>query len=750
MKYLICVFLSLMLIGINVKAQELVQAFYRNDSVAVYHADDSPLKFAWTGGLNNPQFSSFDLNNDALNDYVIFDKANNHIITFLNNGEEGDNWQFAPEYANLFPAELHDWMLLLDYNNDGINDIFTYTTGGAGLYQTNISGDGNYSFTLVEDVFSFEGFSGIINISMNSSDLPAFTDINNDGDIDVLVFEFSGKYVEYYENQSVELTGSISDTIFFAKNSDCWGYFSESFDNNTLTLDDPDCMGGLAYPFTESVVDEQRQIHSGSTMLAFDEDGNGLQDLLLGDVSYPNLVLVNNTGALNDAYMSIQDTIFPSYDTPGNVSIFPAPFLIDVDNDNLADLLIASNETFRSTDLGKVWYYKNIGTESNYVFEYQSSNFLNNEMIDVGTRSYPCLIDANQDDLIDIVVGSYGRYDTTLSNNVGRLSVYENTGTADNPSFSLLTNDLSNLSNYEFLGIYPSFADLDNDGDADMIAGDEQGLLHYHQNTAAPGQLMTLELTQAAIIDLPGSAKAAVPFLYDVNKDALVDLIIGSWTGILFYYQNVGTPEVPNFELQNDFWGGVSVGGGFSPLGYAAPCIAKLDTTDKEYLLVNSDSGKVWVYTDLDQPTFTFIDTLLSQVNEGGRGGITTADINNNAGIDIVLGNYRGGLALFSQVGIPTDTGATVPPPNVNDACTIWPNPLDPQQELINIALATNQQIQEVVLYNVQGQARILNCPVNTNSYQCKLPNFLTDGMYLLKIKTNKHVFSKKLLLNGN
>ena len=81
-------------------------------------------KSPFAGGINAGQFSEIDLNLDGIMDLIVFDKSGNKIIPFINNGLD---YIFAPIYRENFPKNLHDWLLLADYNCDGKNDIFTYS-----------------------------------------------------------------------------------------------------------------------------------------------------------------------------------------------------------------------------------------------------------------------------------------------------------------------------------------------------------------------------------------------------------------------------------------------------------------------------------------------------------------------------------------------------------------------------------------------------------------------------------------------
>ena len=71
-------------------------------------------KMPLAGGLNCPQFSPVDINNDGKQDIFVFDRIGNVRLTYLNNGSGFD---YIPQYIAQFP-ELNDWALLRDYNGD--------------------------------------------------------------------------------------------------------------------------------------------------------------------------------------------------------------------------------------------------------------------------------------------------------------------------------------------------------------------------------------------------------------------------------------------------------------------------------------------------------------------------------------------------------------------------------------------------------------------------------------------------------
>ena len=111
----------------SLKAQ--TQSFQRLSYPAIVNG--AALQYPFAGGLNAPQFSPVDLNNDGRLDLVVFDRAGNTILTFLNNGAANtSDYAFAPEYACNFPA-LNDWARA-NFERLAADGILTYVVTGMG------------------------------------------------------------------------------------------------------------------------------------------------------------------------------------------------------------------------------------------------------------------------------------------------------------------------------------------------------------------------------------------------------------------------------------------------------------------------------------------------------------------------------------------------------------------------------------------------------------------------------------------
>lgn len=706
------------LIGFELNAQN-PPPFYPNNNIEIYHNNEL-LKLPFTGGLNSPQFSDIDLDNDGIKDLVVFENTINKVLTFKNNGTPNTiDYIYEPQFESLFP-EIENWMLLVDYNNDGLEDLFTRFISGIRLYKASYDND-KVIFTLEVEQLLYTGNSGLpINVFVSPGDIPAIIDMNNDGDIDVLSFDLSGAVIEYYENQSVE-NNYIADSLYFEKVNGCWGNVFEDPNNDNISLN-------ISCKSEGSAVDSSSiQLHVGSTLLAFDQDGDGDKELIVGDKASSNLSFLLNDGDENFAEINYLDVAFPSTNISAQVFIFPAAFYVDVDNDGLEDLIVAPFEIVGAENHNQVLLYKNTGTTNDVVFEKQQNDFLVREMIDAGKGAYPKFVDVDGDELLDIVIGNVGYFQVSDSTLYSTLTVYKNISTANQIAFELSDMDFNNLSTYNLEGIFPTFADFDGDEDLDMIAGDEQGYLNYFENIGSSNEMIlnlhTLKLDSITV------GTRAVPTFYDYNDDGLIDLVVGERSGNLNLLENISSAGNLQFELINNFWGGVNVQVPPLPIGNSAPIITELDSTETNYLLSNNFVGSLFLYNELEANNFNKLDTFYSGTNTGGIGGVDVADLNSDGFLDLVVGNDRGGITILTQdemLNIPPVVGI---PNNNAHQINIYPNPA---QETIFIETELKVKSTSIHLVNSLGQVikTFENQELNSSINIAELPK----GIYFISI----------------
>jgi len=615
------------------------------DSVEIFNQDLSLLN-PWAGGFNCPQFSEIDLNGDGIKDLVAFERDfYGAVKTYINQGNEGDvSYKHEPQYQVYFPL-MRNWMLLRDYNCDGKEDIFTQVPAGIAVYENVGEDNGPPKFAKVVSLLQTQGLNGQVPLYCNTADILSITDIDNDGDLDILSFNELGSTLEYHKNLSMENYGNCNELVFELRNA-CWGYFSEDGNNNSVTLYDT-CELNVPDP-------EKSEKHAGSSVLAIDLNGNGVKDLLLGDISYNNIVSLTNGGTTTSSGMVDFETDFPSYNNPINLTVFPATYHLDVNNDGFNDLLVAPNNPNTSKNFDNIWYYKNNSTVVAPDFEFQKNNFLQDEMIDVGENAFPVFFDENADGLLDIVVGNFGYYIET-GNYSSQLMLLRNTGTIENPAFKIINDNYANLAGFGLESIYPSFGDMDNDGDEDMITGDEEGNLHYFRNDGGAGNPADFTISQPNYkgIDVGESAK---PQIIDVNRDGLPDLLVGERSGTINYFENMGTPETADFSSlpSNDFFGQIDV----MPeccTGFSAPQMLE-DSVGNYLLYVGSEQGWLYLFNNIEnnlENEFNLVDSLYFF---GVNINISGADVNNDGKTEMVFGELAGGIGLL-KVGTPQGVG---------------------------------------------------------------------------------------------
>ncbi len=621
------------------------------------------LQNAWAGGLNSPQFSMIDLNGDAVDDLVAFERDfYGSVKTFLGSGTIGlAEYDYAPYYRVLFPP-MRNWMLLRDYDCDGREDIFTSVPGGVAVYRNHAGAAEVPVFEKVSSILYTEGIEGTVPLYVSPPDIPAISDIDGDGDLDILSFNVIGSTLEYHKNMSVENYGDCRALEFELKNA-CWGYFSEDGNNNTVTLYDT-CELNVSDP-------ESIQLHAGSTVLALDLNGSGAMDLLLGDITYNNLVRLTNGGTPESAIMTDQGTSFPENSLPVDITVFPAPFLLDLDNDGLKDLLVSPNNPNTSENFNNIWYYHNEGSAEIPLFSYVSNDFLQDGMIDLGERSVVAFFDENADGLTDIIAGSFG-YFVEAGIYDSRLMLLRNNGTVDDPSYELADSDYAGLGVYGFNGVYPAFGDIDGDGDGDMFIGDEDGHVHYFNNEGGQGNPASFVLTgpNYAAIDVGQSAR---PRIFDLDRDGLNDLVIGERSGTVRYYRNTGTLQQAVFSSAPtvEELGGIDVMKQCCT-GYSAPCLSS-DSLGQTIMYVGSEQGWLYLYDNIDgnvYGTFNLVDSLyLNGVNVN----IDGADINNDGSPEFVSGEEAGGLGLLTYGNPPVYGIADKSPERLQ--LRVFPNP---------------------------------------------------------------------------
>ncbi len=605
------------------------------------------LQNPWTGGTNSPIFSQIDLNGDSKLDIITFDVVGNRLSCYLNIGHVGQaSYRYAPQYVKKFPADLRGWVRTFDFDCDGDMDIISYGNAAMTVYQNNYTPTTGIKFSVFTNQINTHYGSIQSNLYVNSVTIPALVDMDGDGDMDVLSFPVSGSYIEYHKNFAKDSTGNCGGFLMHVQTYP-WAHFYLSALANVAVL-------GVNKPAPnpiETIQQNDRYIgnnrHSGSALWAYDYECDGDIDLMNGDILGTNLLFLQN-GAPPDS-MVAQDSIFPAYDTPVSMENIPCPTLMDIDNDGKRDMIITPFAN-AGEDYNNVWLYNNLANDCNPNFHRTNTRFLVDQMIEVGTSARPAFLDVDADGLMDMLVANHQYYNNTNpQNSYSRIAYFRNTGTAKYPMFTLITTDFANCSNLGVLGLHPTFGDIDADGDLDMFSGNADGTIIYYDNAAGAGNPVNF-VFQSGMYQNIDVGNNSAPQLIDVNRDGLIDLLIGERAGNLNYYQNTGTASAPIFSAISTTFGGVNVTATNALVGNSVPLL--FDQNGNYQLLVGSELGYIHHFNSIDgnlAGNFNLVDSMYQGIYEPLHATIAMADIDGDSKFDLLVGNEAGGVRLFTQ-----------------------------------------------------------------------------------------------------
>jgi hypothetical protein len=680
------------------------------------------LTMPWAGGLNAPQVSAANWNGDALSDLLVHDRLGEVTLPLIASGAGAYRW--APELAKLPPYRPARWVLLQDADGDGDQDLWCDTTGGVQLWIRTATGwDKRYP-----QLFSrFISGSGPISVAVfvGPADYPAVRDVDGDGDMDLLAWNpTGGVLLNYFKNFAVEELGR-ADTIHFAQASECWGHFIEGFDftSNLYTIN---------LNYTVCVPRELKREHEGGAVLALNLNADTLTDVIVADAGVPYVYALTNGGTRRFANITTAEGFYPAV-KPILIDGGPALFYADATGDGVPDLLAAPNDPTAGPDTASLWLYPNTGTSNLPNWAFARENALQREMIDLGTGSAPCLADVTGDGLEDLIVGVGKRWINGAWQG-GKLVLYRNVGTATRPSFARTDNDFLGLAALQRQEWVPAAADMDGDGDIDLVLGYFTAsalntLLYYRNDTPRGGAIRFVQ----ANADFGGMGAlglfALAPYLADLDADGDIDLVVGHSTGAVVLAKNEGTARSALFTTRIENWGGVNVGGPENSfVGFARPLIADVTDDGQQDLLVGNANGSIRLYRNIsNQPGAVFASSGNWQnADVGLRSGLGAARLHSDDSLTVVVGNQRGGLQLLKARG----RTYTEPGPEPGVVALLWPNPAEGRANLLAPAGASVR-----VVDMLGRQLLVTRLPVSGEGLEIDVSTWAV-GVYIVLVES--------------
>ena len=322
-------------------------------------------------------------------------------------------------------------------------------------------------------------------------------------------------------------------------------------------------------------------------------------------------------------YWQQNDLIFNPSGIP-SVS-FSQPRFADLDADGDLDLILGSIDE-------PPLYFKNTGTSTEPAFQAGPDLFAGISSLDaeVGVCA-----DLDADGDLDLVTGGYTG-----------LHFFENTGDSALARFAEVEDFFAGLSSYAYP--IPTLADLDADGDLDLLLGlSESGQLIFFSNGGDPDSAAFLQSQSQIWYDV---GLYAYPWLADLDNDGDVDLLTGRDATRFYYYRNIGDSTFWQWQSDNSVFAGLA-----SATYWNSPCLVDLSGDGRKDLIYGTANGPLNYYVNTGSdlsPAWTEQFSLFGGVlDAGGASSPFLFDLDGDGDLDLISGSQLGAIKCFRNVG---------------------------------------------------------------------------------------------------
>ncbi|MCP4568745.1 MAG: hypothetical protein GY841_14295 [FCB group bacterium] len=269
--------------------------------------------------------------------------------------------------------------------------------------------------------------------------------------------------------------------------------------------------------------------------------------------------------------------------------------------------------------------------------------------VNVATYAVPELVDIDDDNDLDLFIGEW----------YGEIWFYRNTGSARKPEWTFVTDNYFSIDVGRSAA--PTFADIDNDGDYDLLIGKSFSVGHvgpvgnivFYRNIGTADSANFILVTDS-LLSYPNMGISKPEFV-DIDGDNDLDLVAGySETDLpeghegLLLFRNIGDRINPVFEFVTNEYLGMA-GHNLSSIFADVDSDGDLDALHTGSSIVQicdqlgTEAEPDWSCADLQT---TAHSSLISHM------ALDLADVNGDGILDLIWGN--------GTTGWPSELGGTV------------------------------------------------------------------------------------------
>jgi len=654
-----------------------------------YKGKTLPSPFA--GGINSAQIQTIDLTGDQVEEWVIWDINSRQLLVFK---QEGESFIHLPELSYFFPPDISGFLVLADYDLDGKKDLFTATALGIKAYK-NTSSSNQISWQVAHNFLRLDGSA---NIQTNNLDTPLIQDLDGDGDLDLVIFNFAGgDYMEFYKNTSIERKGS-ADVDGFASSINHWGNFE--FCGCGKISFGKTCSGR---ELARSIPDENSKIlHAGGHSILYqDLNNDGIEDLVLGRDECDILYYLPNSGTSISPLFNTFSNSIPEYGELPKFPLFHIGQLID------DELIISLNTSEQSNNYAidfanSIVKKKRDGSLGSFL--------LQDQMLDFGENAKPLYIGNKDNGVL-----------TIISNRLKNGEV-------------IATAAQLNLEDRKF-----QYADVDNEALENLKLIDAQLLLYndksgVHRNIitgistgqGSPTQKIYLlngnsEYEPLAFIGYQPQRGDYLQFFNYENEDFL---LVAAQNGSLDLYR-MDFESLKADLVSTDFLGFVDNPANRN-LAVAVENTAKpnLYAIDQNGILIKITD---FMNSDTRSEVFIQIEDQKLPTKLGRNTWITLVNSPLSESTDLILGTRAGGLIYLASADSTSF-------PDDDYHFKVYPNPTEGPIKIITNAPAKAQ------LINALGQTLMTDIKIPANTLVEIQAGTLASGLYILNLEIDGKV----------